>query len=279
MIRKSHLKLTIWGAFLAGALSLPLSAAAQDAMSREERIKLLEKLKFEDEQVEATATGIQRSSKNTTSFEMLQLPPLSVFFDAIESNATILKAQAEVDEAEADLSLQKRDWWNYLSVHGNYSYGKYNIIGNTSDMYTPVYETTMDKTQHTFSVGASIKFTLGDIINRKLTLKKYRSRVEQEQHEKEEMIEERKLRILEAYNDVTAQLATIRAKAETAALYNAQMKISENNFIQGKIDVITLSLERSRRSGAVVSYEESRVRLHNAILLLELLTNVKLIRE
>ena len=43
-------------------------------------------------------------------------------------------------------------------------------------------------------------------------------------------MEERKLRVLEAYNAVTEQLATIKAKAETAALYNAQMKISENNL-------------------------------------------------
>ena len=65
------------------------------------------------------------------------------------------------------------------------------------------------------------------------------------------------------------------AKAENAALYNAQMKISENNFIQGKIDIISLSLERARRSGAVTSYAEARVSLHNAIILLEMLTNVK----
>ena len=92
-------------------------------------------------------------------------------------------------------------------------------------------------------------------------------------------MEERKLRVLESYNSVTEQLATIKAKAENAALYNAQMKISENNFIQGKIDIITLSLERARRSAAVVNYEQSRVALHNSIILLEMLTNVKIIKE
>lgn len=92
-------------------------------------------------------------------------------------------------------------------------------------------------------------------------------------------MEERKLRILEAYNDVTSQLATIKAKAENAALYNAQMKISENDFIQGKITIIALSLERARRSGAVTAYAESRISLYNAIILLEMLTNVKIIKE
>ena len=53
------------------------------------------------------------------------------------------------------------------------------------------------------------------------------------------------------------------------------MKISENNFIQGAIDIIALSLERARRTGAVTNYEQSRVALHNSIVLLEMLTNVK----
>ena len=57
------------------------------------------------------------------------------------------------------------------------------------------------------------------------------------------------------------------------------MNISENDFIQGKIYIISLSLERARRTGAVTTYEQSRVALHNSIVLLEMLTNVKIIKE
>ena len=92
-------------------------------------------------------------------------------------------------------------------------------------------------------------------------------------------MEGRRLRVLEAYNAVTEQLATIKAKAETAALYNAQMKISEYNFIQGKMDITSLSMERARRTGAVTAYEQARVMLHNSIILLEMLTNVKVIKD
>lgn len=91
-------------------------------------------------------------------------------------------------------------------------------------------------------------------------------------------MEERKLRVLEAYNAVTEQLATIKAKAETAALYNAQMKYLKQ-FHPRKIDIISLSLERARRTGAVTNYEQSRVALHNSIVLLEMLTNVRIIKE
>ncbi len=74
-------------------------------------------------------------------------------------------------------------------------------------------------------------------------------------------------------------MSTIKAKAETAALYNAQTKILENDFIQGKIEISTLSIERARRTGAVTSYEQARVTLHNSVILLEMLTNIKIIKE
>lgn len=254
------------------------TASAQEEMTREERIKALEKLKMEDAQweqstVETLTQGIP------VELEQLELPPLSVFLDAVVENATVKRARSEVEETENEYRLQKRDWWDYIKISGMYSYGRYNILSNASDEYTPMYQTSMASAQHNFNAGANLSIPLGGIVNRKLKLKKYRYDIEQLKYTQEEVMEERRLRVLEAYNAVTEQLATIRAKAETAALYNAQMKISEYNFIQGKIDIITLSLERGRRSGAVTIYEQSRVQLHNSIILLEMLTNVKIIKE
>lgn len=184
-----------------------------------------------------------------------------------------------MEQVRNQYRLEKRNWWNYFRLNGNYSYGRYNIIGNSSDEFTSVYQTTMSSAQHNFNVGASVGVSLGDLFNRPLKLKDYRYQIEQLQYTQEGVMEERKLKVLEAYNAVTEQLATIKAKAETAALYNAQMKISENNFIQGAIDIISLSLERARRTSAVTNYEQSRVALHNSIVLLEMLTNVKVITD
>ena len=58
---------------------------------------------------------------------------------------------------------------------------------------------------------------------------------------------------------------------------DTKMKIL--SFINGKIDIISLSMERGRRSGAVISYQEGRATLHNAVTLLEMLTNIKIINR
>ncbi|WP_270612243.1 TolC family protein [Bacteroides intestinalis] len=276
MIR--YFKNTVYITTFIGLFMLPFSISAQQEMTKEERIKALEKLKLDDEKLETNTLGM--ISKNVPlEIENFELPPLSVFLDAVVENATVKRAQSEVEQTKNEYRLQKRDWLNYFKLSGMYSYGRYNVIGNASDEFTPMYQTTMSSAQHNFNVGANVSVSFGDIINRPLKLKKYKYEIEQLQYTQEEVMEDRRLKVLEAYNAVTEQLATIRAKAETAALYNAQMKISEFNFIQGKIDIITLSLERGRRSGAVTNYEQSRVALHNSIILLEMLTNVKIIKE
>lgn len=275
---KRYITSIIYSVILLGLLGVPLSVAAQQELTREERIKILEALKAEDEKTNISTVGLITSSM-PTEIDKLELPPLSVFLDAVIENATVKRAQSQVEQVRNQYRLQKRNWWNYFRFNGNYSYGRYNVIGNASDEFTPMYQTTMSSAQHNFNVGASVGISLGELFNRPLKLKDYRYQIEQLQYSQEEVMEQRKLRVLEAYNAVTEQLATIKAKAESAALYNAQMKISEFNFIQGKIDIITLSLERGRRSGAVTNYEQSRVALHNSIILLEMLTNVKIIKE
>ena len=275
---KRYITSIIYSVILLGLLGVPLSVAAQQELTREERIKILEALKAEDEKTNISTVGLITSSM-PTGIDKLELPPLSVFLDAVIENATVKRAQSQVEQVRNQYRLQKRNWWNYFRFNGNYSYGRYNVIGNASDEFTPMYQTTMSSAQHNFNVGASVGISLGELFNRPLKLKDYRYQIEQLQYSQEEVMEQRKLRVLEAYNAVTEQLATIKAKAESAALYNAQMKISENNFIQGTIDIISLSLERARRSGAVVSYEQARVALHNSIVLLEMLTNVKVIKD
>ena len=275
---KRYITSIIYSVILLGLLGVSLSVAAQQELTREERIKILEALKAEDEKTNISTVGLITSSM-PTEIDKLELPPLSVFLDAVIENATVKRAQSQVEQVRNQYRLQKRNWWNYFRFNGNYSYGRYNVIGNASDEFTPMYQTTMSSAQHNFNVGASVGISLGELFNRPLKLKDYRYQIEQLQYSQEEVMEQRKLRVLEAYNAVTEQLATIKAKAESAALYNAQMKISENNFIQGTIDIISLSLERARRSGAVVSYEQARVALHNSIVLLEMLTNVKVIKD
>ena len=276
---KKHIVFIVCSVIFVSLFALPATVIAQEqTMTREERIKTLELLKMEDSKWENAATG-QTMKELQLEIEKMELPPLSVFLDAVSENATVKKAQSQIAQVKNEYRLEKREWWNYFRLNANYAFGRFNTINENSETFVDWYQSTSVGTRHTFSLGASFSIGLGDLFNRPIKLKDYRYKIEQLQYAQDEVMEDRKLKILEAYNAVTEQLATIKAKAETAALYNAQIKISEYNFVQGKITITELAVERARRSGAVTIYEQARVALHNSIILLEMLTNVKIIRD
>ena len=276
---KKHIVFIVCSVIFVSLFALPATVIAQEqTMTREERIKTLELLKMEDSKWENAATG-QTMKELQLEIEKMELPPLSVFLDAVSENATVKKAQSQIAQVKNGYRLEKREWWNYFRLNANYAFGRFNTINENSETFVDWYQSTSVGTRHTFNLGASFSIGLGDLFNRPIKLKDYRYKIEQLQYAQDEVMEDRKLKILEAYNAVTEQLATIKAKAETAALYNAQIKISEYNFVQGKITITELAVERARRSGAVTIYEQARVALHNSIILLEMLTNVKIIRD
>ena len=194
---KRYITSIIYSVILLGLLGVPLSVAAQQELTREERIKILEQLKMEDKKIEVNTLGLI-SPKTSIDIEKLELPPLSVFLDAVTENALVKKAQSQVEQVKNQYRLEKRNWWNYFRLNGNYSYGRYNIIGNASDEFTPMYQTTMSSAQHNFNVGASVGITLGDLFNRPLKLKDYRYQIEQLQYMQEDVMEERRLKVLES---------------------------------------------------------------------------------
>ena len=270
---KKHIVFIVCSVIFVSLFALPATVIAQEqTMTREERIKTLELLKMEDSKWENAATG-QTMKELQLEIEKMELPPLSVFLDAVSENATVKKAQSQIAQVKNEYRLEKREWWNYFRLNANYAFGRFNTINENSETFVDWYQSTSVGTRHTFNLGASFSIGLGDLFNRPIKLKDYRYKIEQLQYAQDEVMEDRKLKILEAYNAVTEQLATIKAKAETAALYNAQIKISEYNFVQGKITITELAVERARRSGAVTIYEQARVALHNSIILLEMLTN------
>ena len=205
----------------------------------------------------------------------IELPPLSVFLASVYDHPSIKIFEAKRDEEDAILKETQTKWLNYLRATGTYQYGQ--VTGLTKTETDALMYAFSSKAQHQYNAGVTVSIPFGDLVGQKQKNKAQRSRLHQIEYEYEISVEERKLKILEAYNLVVKELSTLKAKADAVALYNAQMQISEQDFINGKIDIIALSLERGRRSAAVVTYQEGKASLHNSITLLEMLTNVKVI--
>lgn len=220
------------------------------------------------------------ASEESADYTKIQLPPLSVFLDAANNYADVKYYEYKKEEIEHQLKLVKKDWLNYFRVQANYQYGTNNAYLVDDAQQLPGGGGIASKnTQSWYNVGAVMSVPLNDIFSRKQKTDIVRSQLNQVDYELEKTLEARQLIILETYNEVVKNLSILKVKAESLALYDAQMKISENDFVNGRIDIISLSLERARRSGAMVSFQESRAALHNAVTLLEMLTKIKIIQK
>ena len=209
---------------------------------------------------------------------MIKLPPLVTFFKNIHEHPSVGIYETYKDEALANLGEEKQKWLDYLRIVANYQYGKnYSFSENINTIESQLFAS--NKATNNYGVGVAISIPIGDLTSRNKRVKAKKAVVKRVQYEYDLAVEQRKFMILEAYNAVVELLATLRAKSEAAALYNAQISITEENFKMGKIDIVQLSLEKSRRAGAVVSYEEGKVSLHNSITLLEMLSNVKVLNN
>ena len=185
---KRYITLIYWSAILSGLFALPTAITAQEqTMTREERIKALERLKMEDARWE-TVTVMQTGKEVPLEIEKLELPPLSVFLDAVTENATVKRAQSQVEQQKNEYRIEKRSWWNYFRLNGNYAFGRFNTLSESSETLVDWYQSTSTGTRHTFNLGASVSIGLGDLFNRQLKLKNYRYNIEQLQYTQDEVM-------------------------------------------------------------------------------------------
>lgn len=208
------------------------------------------------------------------NFENIVLPPLSVFMESAIKHPTVLVYETYKDEEAALLKVEKRKWMDYLRIIGIYQFGHNSMYSEGTNMIMP---TVSNKAQSYFNAGLSLTIPIGNLVSNKQRIIAQEQKLKRINYEQKIAIEQRKLMILDAYNSVSELWAVLKAKSEAVALYDAQMKISEHDYINGEITIIELSLERGRRSEAVVTYQEARTSLQSAIILLEMLTEVKIL--
>ena len=184
-----------------------------------------------------SVTNVDSIQTVLDNYEQVELPPLSVFLASAYDHPSVRIYEAKRDEEKATLKETQSKWLNYFRVSGLYQYGQLAALTKNTDVETSMYAFDT-KAQNQFNIGMVLSIPIGDLLGQKQKNRAQKARLRQIEYEYEISIEERKLKILEAYNQVIQQLAVLKAKSDAAALYNAQMKISEQDFIWKEAGVL-----------------------------------------
>ncbi len=208
----------------------------------------------------------------------MRLPPLHVLIANARKTPQIDYYEANREIEERELKNTRRTWQHYLKLNAGYSYGVWDTWSqNFVDTSMPVYTSNMGRRQNWWSVGASVSIPLDEIFNRRNRAKQQKKRIEITKYDTERWYDELKLKVIDAYTIAIEQLSILPSAAEAMATAKAQYRMTEVDFVNGQVDIQTLSRQKSIESVAIREYEQIRSRLNTALLRLEIMTRTPII--
>lgn len=207
----------------------------------------------------------------------MDIPPLGVLMENARNHPIVAYYDDLVSEEKSVLKSERRDWLTYFKLNASYFYGRMN--DNILNLDNPAYNGYTDKEQSYYNLGGSISFPLSEIFDRHNRVKRQKIRIRQAEANSERWFNDLALKVVDEYTEVIKNLSMLRVKAEAATIATQQYKISQTDFINGKMDAQGLARQKIIQSSAVREYEETRAALNNALLKLEILTQTKILKK
>jgi outer membrane protein TolC len=220
----------------------------------------------------------QTSTQADSSLLHLTLPPLDIFLQTAESAPTVKRAEAFIKEQEHRLNITRKEWLNYFRLNTNYSYGAMGSMTESSATGQGTYFQYFGEEMSLYNVGGSIAIPLDLFFSRPEKIKASKAQVEQALQDKAALTEQRKMVITELYALAVSQLNIVKVTAEANTVAESTVKLAELDYLNGAITLDDLSTIKRNNALAATAYEESKASLFSAVLRLELLTGIKLIK-
>lgn len=199
------------------------------------------------------------------------LPPLEVLFDSAYSTIASYKAKKyNVDYQLTQIITAKRSWLKYLGLEAYYNYG-------TADYFTltNVLPTSSQQTTSRYTFGATFKFPVFDIINRKNQINGEKIRYEFFHNEAESEKQLVRKNVIESYYALILKQKLFKIANENYIEGKMQAEMAEKQFTNGEIPLYELSRLKSIKNSSQMQYESTKSDFTIAYLLLQEITGIK----
>jgi outer membrane protein TolC len=209
----------------------------------------------------------------------LQLPPLEVLFENAKNSAAVDYYNVKMEEEASALKTEKRSWLKYFRFSSTYQWGLMGINTSFSDIDTPLFYQYSGARQNWYNIGASISIPFDDFFDRGNRITRQKLKTEATRVEMEKWHDEQKLRIIEMYTKAVKELAVLKLKTESLTFANAQYMEGEQDFLNGHLTAVELSVIKSRQMSALETYEDTKAELNKALLQLEVLSKTRILNR
>ncbi len=227
--------------------------------------------------VSAQVSSVKNEVDTNDVFLNFVLPPLDLLFENAKLGPSWDLHTLKIEELNRNVTSEKRNWYQFLSIAGTYQYG---IMGVNSftDMgieYPIIYQNTEGE-QIWYNIGFSLRIPFNALIDRRNRTKAKKLVVDQARKEMEVWFEERKIQIVEQYTKSEEMLINLKGAIENYSLLKMTYETAEKDYIMGALTMSELSIISTQKSIAVQQASKIRGELKTAILKLEILSCTKL---
>lgn len=207
----------------------------------------------------------------------LELPSLDILFKNVQNTPSVQINDVKKEEEISLLKKQKRGWLKFISVSSGYNYGILGTTSSYSDTATPIYYQYSGNAQQSYHVGGSIGFSIEELFDLKPNINRQKLKIKEIDLQKEQVINDLKQEIITLYTSILSSISVLKIKGEALAFANAQYKIGENDFLNGRGNANSLNTQKSMQVQALNDYESTRSTLNRDLLKLEILTNTPIV--
>jgi outer membrane protein TolC len=219
------------------------------------------------------------SNMTSEDYIRLKLPPLDSLFENAKKGPAFQILDVQKQNEISLLRKEKRNWLKFFTIGGSYNYGILGNLSSFSDSATPLYSQYSENAQTSYHIGASVGFSFEDLFDIKPRVNRQKLKVKEIDLQKEKILTEVKQQIITLYTSILSSINLLKIKAENVTFANAQFKIGESNFLNGKGDITSLNTMKSMQSQALSEYESTRSDINRNLLLLEILSDTPIISE
>lgn len=198
-----------------------------------------------------------------------KLPPLEALIDsAINHSARVKYEDFNIKYRECEVTTGRRDWMHYINVGAQFTNGTYWY--DDKDELTRLnrfYLTTSKRNQ--YELGLYVRMPIFYIIDRRNEINKRKNQVEQASSSKEEQIRLVRSSVIEQYMNLVQQQSILRVSSDYQQYTALQMKMAENQFNNGEIEIVELTRQKEIQTRGALEYEQIKVNFKKAYLMLQ----------
>ncbi len=215
---------------------------------------------------------------STKDYISISFPPLDSLFENAKDGPIYSFAQAKEEIERKNLAKEKRAFLGFFSLRGSYQYGMFGNESTYTDITIAPFLSYSTQAQNGYTIGAGMNIPLDGLFDLKGRISRQKLALQSAQYEKEIKFDEIRREIIELYTKATSQINILRLRSEALELAKLQYEIAEKDFINGLITSSELSIDKQRQSTALENLENSRFELTRSVMILELISNTKIIK-